>query len=90
MNDDKTVLKMQYLLICKPEMMQTFDLNMPILFLLAIFIVYFSFSSPELQMILDMTAQELQETEFKTSQAVYFFFGASFMLFTLYLLMDYV
>jgi hypothetical protein len=41
-------------------------------------------------MILDMTAQELQETEFKTSQAIYFFFGASFMLLTLYMLMDYV
>ena len=67
MNNDKTVLNVQYLLVCKPEMMQTFDLNMPILFIFAIFIVYFSFSTPELQMILEMTAQELQETEFKTS-----------------------
>jgi hypothetical protein len=41
-------------------------------------------------MILDMTAQELQETEFKTSQAIYFFFGASFMLLALYMLMDYI
>lgn len=56
LSEDKIVLKMQYLLICNPEMMQTFDLNMPILFIFAVFIVFFSFNSPELQMILDMTA----------------------------------
>ena len=37
------------------------------LFLLAIVIIYVAFHTPELQIVTDMTEEELQDTEFKTS-----------------------
>ena len=58
------------------------------LFLLAIVIIYVAFHTPELQIVTDMTEEELQDTEFKTSQAILFFFGASCMLLFLFLFID--
>ena len=42
------------------------DLNTLGLFLLAVGAIYLSFNTPELQIVLEMTDEEIEETEFKT------------------------
>ena len=76
--------------MCDPSQLYGFDLNMLVMFGMAVLIVYVAFHTPELMIVLDMSQEELEETEFKSSQALLFFFGASFMLLGLYLLMDYI
>lgn len=63
---------------------------MVLLFVMAVAIVYVAFHTPELYIITEMTDEELEETEFKAINAVFFFFSASFMLLTLYFLIDYI
>jgi hypothetical protein len=68
----------------------TLDLNMVLLFIMAVAIVYVAFHTPELYIVTEMTDEELEETEFKAMNAVFFFFSASFMLLALYFLIDYI
>ena len=63
---------------------------MLLLFGLAVLIVFAAFHTPEFKAVLEMSQQELNETELKTWMAVGMFFGASIMLCALYLLMDYI
>ena len=83
-------MEMQYKVICEPKKLYTLDLNMVLLFVMAVAIVYVAFHTPELYIVTEMTDEELEETEFKAINAVFFFFSASFMLLTLYFLIDYI
>jgi hypothetical protein len=81
---------MQYKVICKPEKLFSLDLNMVVLFAMAVGIVYIAFHTPELYIVTEMTDEELEGTEFKVANAIFFFFAASCMLLTLYLFIDYI
>jgi signal peptide peptidase-like protein 2B len=64
------------------------DINMFVLFFIAVAIVYISFHTPELSIMEDMTDEELEGTEFKTKNAIAFFICASVMLVFLYKVID--
>ena len=61
---------------------------MLVLFGLAVFMVYIAFHTPELQLILEMSDEEIEEIEFRSSQAIFMVIGASCMLMTLYYFID--
>lgn len=80
----------KYFQVCDESVTKKGDPNILVLFCLAVFMVYIAFHTPELQLILEMSDEEIAETEFKSSQAVFFCFGASAMLLTLYYLLEYI
>ena len=49
------LLDFQFKVVCKPSKLYQPDLNMPILFLIAIGIIYVAFHTPELRMVLEMS-----------------------------------
>ena len=55
---------MKYYAICKPENMDIPDINTIVLFGLAVLVIFVSFNTPELQVVLEMTDEEIEETEF--------------------------
>ena len=52
------------MVVCDPSVLSKPDINMLVLFSLAIMMVYVAFHTPELQMVLEMTDEEIEETEF--------------------------
>ena len=79
-----------YKVICNKEVLFAFDINMLVLFGLSLLTIIVAFHTPELRMIQKLSQEELQETEFKTWQAVGFFVGASVMITLMYLFMEYI
>lgn len=63
---------------------------MIVLFGMAVGIIAVAFHTPELYIVTEMTDEELEETEFKAANAVFFFFAASCMLLTLFLFLEYI
>jgi hypothetical protein len=61
-----------------------------LLFGIAVGVVILAFHTPELQLVQDMTDEELEETQIKTYQAALFCLLASVMLVAIYLLLDYI
>jgi hypothetical protein len=88
--DKGNEIKLQFKVICHIERLKGFDISFLFLFGIAILVVFVAFHTPELKVIQDLSNEELKDTEFTTGQAVLMFFGASAMLLTLYLLMDYL
>ena len=83
-------LTFMYKVICNKDVLFKFDVNMLVLFGISILTIYVAFHTPELRMIQNMSKEEIEETEFKTWQAVGFFVGASISITLLYLFMDYI
>lgn len=67
MNLNKGELKLKYMVVCDPSVVTKPDINMLVLFTIAVFIIYVAFHTPELQMVLEMTDEEINETEFKST-----------------------
>ena len=88
LNINDGMLQLKYMVVCDPSVLTKPDINMLVLFGIAVSIIYFAFHTPELQMVLEMTDDEIEETEFKSTQAVGFCFAASGMLLFLYFMVD--